>query len=96
MFGGAQTGTPTYQVLRPDGTTFYQSEITLLLPPKFPGFFPKWKTPKVTQIVMDGLFHPFHFVEKKIILNTLGKIARSYELYIRGEEEFFTVPTVFD
>ena len=29
---------------------------------------------------MDGLFHPFHLVEtKKVILNTLGRIARSYE-----------------
>ena len=31
----------TYRGLRPNGTTFYQSEIPLLLPPKFPGFFPK-------------------------------------------------------
>ena len=44
---------------------------------------------------MDGLFHPFHFVGKKAILNTLGRIARSYELYIRRDVEFFTVPTVF-
>ena len=45
---------------------------------------------------MDGLFHPFHFVKKKkVILNTLGRIARSYELYIRRDVEFFTVPTVF-
>ena len=44
---------------------------------------------------MDGLFHPFHFVGKKAILNTLGRIARSYELYIRRDIEFFTVPTVF-
>ena len=35
----------TYRGLRPNGTTFYQSEIPLLLPPKFPGFFPKWKAP---------------------------------------------------
>ena len=28
-----------------NGTTFYQSEIPLLLSPKFPGFFPKWKAP---------------------------------------------------
>ena len=34
--------------LRPNGTTFYQSEIPLSLPPKFPVFFPKWKAPKVT------------------------------------------------
>ena len=30
-------------VYEPNGTTFYQSEIILLLPPKFPGFFPNWK-----------------------------------------------------
>ena len=39
----------TYRGLRPNGTTFYQSEIPLLLPPKFPGFFPKWKAPKEIQ-----------------------------------------------
>ena len=26
-------------------------------------------------------YYPFHFVEKKVILNKLGKIARSYQLY---------------
>ena len=30
-----------------NGTTFYQSEIPLLLPPKFPEFFRKWKAPDV-------------------------------------------------
>ena len=24
-----------------------------------------WSLDRVTQVVMDGLFHPFHFVEKK-------------------------------
>ena len=38
----------TYRGLRPNGTTFYQSEIPLLLPPKFPGFFRKWKAPVVS------------------------------------------------
>ena len=37
----------TYRGLRPNGTTFYQSAIPLLLPPKFPGFFRKWKAPLV-------------------------------------------------
>ena len=37
----------TYRGLRPNGTTFYQTEIPLLLPPKFPGFFRKWKAPKI-------------------------------------------------
>ena len=27
------------------------------------------------------VYYPFHFVEKKVILNKLGKIARSYQLY---------------
>ena len=39
------SGTATYRGLRPNETTFYQSEIPLLLPPKFPGLFPKWKAP---------------------------------------------------
>ena len=45
----------------------------------------------------NGWFIPsFHFVgKKKGILNTLGRIARSYELYIRRDVEFFTIPTVF-
>ena len=34
-----------YRGLRPNGTTFYQSEIPLLLPPKFPGFFLNGKRP---------------------------------------------------
>ena len=37
----------TYRGLRPNGTTFYRSEIPLLLPTKFPGFFRKWKAPQV-------------------------------------------------
>ena len=41
---------------------------------------------------MDGLFHPFHFVGKIVTLNTLGRIARSYELYMRREGEFFYYP----
>ena len=40
----------TYRGLRPNGTTFYQSEIPLLLPPKFPGFFPKWKAPLLSTL----------------------------------------------
>ena len=39
--------------LRPNGTTFYESEIPLLLPPKFTGFFPKWKAPTVFTIESD-------------------------------------------
>ena len=45
MFGGTQTGTATYRGLRPNGTTFYQSEISLLLPPKCPVFFLNGKRP---------------------------------------------------
>ena len=38
----------TYRGLRPNGTSFYQSEFPLLLPSKFPGFFPKWKAPMIS------------------------------------------------
>ena len=44
---GPRSGTATHRGLRPNGTTFCQSEIPLLLPPKFPGFFPKWKAPNI-------------------------------------------------
>ena len=30
------------------------------------------------------VYYPFHFVEKKGIRNTLGRIARSYQLYAHG------------
>ena len=44
------------------------------------------------QVVMDDLvYYPFYFVEKKIILNTLGRIARSYEFYA-GKEIFLVSP----
>ena len=48
-----------------------------------------WSLGRVTQVIMDGLFHPFHLVEKTVILNTLGRIVRSYELYMRREEFFY-------
>ena len=38
---------------------------------------------RVTQVVMDSLLS-FPFCGKKVILNTLGRIARSYELYAHG------------
>ena len=41
-----RSGTATYRGLRPNGTTFYQSEIPLLLPPKFPLFFLNGKRPR--------------------------------------------------
>ena len=45
-----------------------------------------WSLDSVTLVVMDGLvYYPFHFVEKKVwILNMLGRVAKSYELYARG------------
>ena len=40
---------------------------------------------------MDSLvYYPLHFVEK-IILNTLGRVSRSYELYA-GKENFLLSP----
>ena len=43
---------------------------------------------RVTQVVIDGLLS-FLFCGKKLILNTLGRIARSYELYAAVKENFF-------
>ena len=54
-----------YRGLRPNGTTFYQSEIPLLLPPKFPGFFRKWKAPKILSLNFGQEFH-FKFYTKVI------------------------------
>ena len=45
----------TYRGLRLNGTTFYRSEIPLLLPPKFLGFFRKWKAPVITQLICRKL-----------------------------------------
>ena len=47
----------TYRGLRPNGTTFYRSEIPLLLPPKFPGLFRKWKAP-----IVFGVFGIKHWL----------------------------------
>ena len=50
----------TYRGLRPNqpnGTTFYQSEIPLLLPPKFPVFFRKWKAPIVSVLSLRECTH---------------------------------------
>ena len=53
------SGTATYRGLRPNGTTFYQSEIPLLLPSKFPGLFPKWKAPPASKIIFLIFLHSF-------------------------------------
>ena len=62
----------TYRGLRPNGTTFYQSEIPLLLPPKFPGFFRKWKAPKNSALAFelntDCLRKVSFYFNQKIIL----------------------------
>ena len=42
---------------------------------------------------MDGLFHPFHFVEKKS--NPEHARENCKVLRIRREGEFFAIPTVF-
>ena len=57
----------TYRGLRPNGTTFYQSEIPLLLPPKFPGFFPKWKAPYGSHVrhAQQLGSKPYKWVKKK-------------------------------
>ena len=52
-----------------------------------------WSLDRVTQVVMDGLFHPFHFVEKKS--NPEHARENCKVLRIRREGEFFAIPTVF-
>ena len=49
------SGTVTYRGLRPNGTTFYQSEISPLLPPKFPEIQRKLKMAKRIAMV-SGIF----------------------------------------
>ena len=52
---GPWSGTVTYRGLRPNGTTFYQSEISCLLPPKFPEIQRKLKMAKRIAMV-SGVF----------------------------------------
>ena len=56
----------TYRGLRPNGTTFYRSEIPLLLPPKFPGFFRKWKAPSVLNLPdgQEKIIGKFNLLQK--------------------------------
>ena len=46
----------------------YQSEIPLLLPPKFPGFFTKWKAPQKSRFSLGQLrsVHPKKTCEMKL------------------------------
>ena len=46
--------------LRPNGTTFYQSEIPLLLPPKFLGFF-SWMESAQNTPIKRNFIETFHF-----------------------------------
>ena len=69
----------TYRGLRLNGTTFYRSEIPLLLPPKFPGFFRKWKAPFVSGpisavVVRENVWEPLKF---GLILGYCWLCARS-------------------
>ena len=56
VHGRSRSGTARYRGLRPNGTTFYQSEIPLLLPPKFAGFFLNGKRPWLLVAVNVILF----------------------------------------
>ena len=68
----------TYRGLRPNGTTFYQSEIPLLLPPKFPGFFRKWKAP-ILSIKVSTLWRIQIFTEvrRPFIQSKIGECLAS-------------------
>ena len=53
-----------------------------------------WSLHRVTQVVMDSLvYYPLHFVKK----NNPEHARKSFKVLrvVRGEGEFFTIPTVF-
>ena len=76
-----------YRGLRPNGTTFYQSEIPLLLPPKFPGFFPKWKAPSTSR--RHNLVHPHYSCSENELVEFErkhpGLVARELGLLYKEE-----------
>ena len=74
----------TYRGLRPNGTTFYQSQIPLLLPPKFPGFFRKWKAPLISHPLADKI-NSEHLPIAETIIQGHAKIA----LYIQMNRHVF-------
>ena len=53
----------TYRGLRPNGATFYRSEIPLLLPPKFPVFFRKWKAPIILHTSSQAIYQLYNLLK---------------------------------
>ena len=81
----------TYRGLRPNGTTFYQSEIPLLLPPKFPGFFRKWKAP-VNMHKGYRLLPSFNnpLFQYELIWGQVHSLFYEHEFYLHENEKSFS------
>ena len=79
----------TYRGLRPNGTTFYQLEIPLLLPPKFPFFFLNGKRPLCSEwqtMKMGRWAHLSWSINKQ---KTTWPISSHLDLLMLGQEHVF-------
>ena len=54
-----------------------------------------WSLERVIQVIMDGLFHPFHLVGGKSNSEHARKNCKVLRVVYTRDVEFFTVPTVF-
>ena len=48
-----------------------------------------WSLDRVTQVVMDGLFHPFHFVEKQYSRTRSAELQGLTSVYTQGRIIFY-------
>ena len=48
-----------------------------------------WSLDRVTQVVMDGLFHPFHFVEKQYSKTRSEELQGLTSVYTQGRTIFY-------
>ena len=48
-----------------------------------------WSLDRVTQVVMDGLFHPFHFVEKQYSRTRSEELQGLTSVYTQGRIIFY-------
>ena len=54
-----------------------------------------WSLERVIQVVMDGLFHPFHFVGKKSNPEHARKNCKVLHIVYTQGRRIFTIPTEF-
>ena len=69
---GPRSGTATYRGLRPNVTTFYQSEIPLLVPPKFRVFLLNGKRPRLSSAIHRRL--------SRFFLSERGRLYTGYPI----------------